>query len=263
MSREPEARPAAPARSGMPVKPAVGPEKVVPLDWLDDPRLAEQAARIDRLAADFDLITTLGLEGFQGPDWDVFEGELAKYGLAVIGGWTRRGAIFGKYFERGFGGLPEPFRDFTDDEVDELALETVAKGLYHFQRDVLMKQRWDYRKGASLRTYFVGQCLSRFANVYRRWYKNEQRNRYVTTNDDQLLVHLGPRSNDTAGRAVDGVEGQRALQTVKDKRVEMAMRLTAADRSQAEIAGILGVTEKAVERMLSNERQRQRRRAAG
>src|SRR5829696_6136984 len=163
MPREPEARPADPAHSGTPVQPAVRPEKVVPIDWPDDPRLAEQAARIDRLAADFDLVTTFGLQGFEGADWDIFEEELAKYGLAVIGGWTRRGVIFGKYFERGFGGLPEPFRDFRDDEVDELALETVGKGLYHFQRDVLRRQRWDYRKGASLRTYFIGQCLSRFA----------------------------------------------------------------------------------------------------
>jgi DNA-directed RNA polymerase specialized sigma24 family protein len=41
------------------------------------------------------------------------------------------------------------------------------------------------------------------------------------------------------------------------------MRLTAADRSQADIARILGVSEKAVERMLANERRRQEKRAAG
>lgn len=263
MSREPEATPAAPAHSGTPVQPGVCPDEVVPLDWLDDPVLSEQAARIDRLAADFDLVTTLSLQRFEGEDWDVFEEELAKYGLAVIGGWTRRGAIFRKYAERGFGGLPEPFRDLTDDEVEELALETVSKALYHFKRDVLMKQRWDYRRGATLRTFFVGQCLSRFANVYRRWHKNEQNNRYLSTDDDELLADLGTSSGGTANRAVDRVYAERALATVKDKRVEMAMRLTAADRSQADIAKILGVTEKAVERMLANERRRQQKREAG
>lgn len=45
----------------------------------------------------------------------MFGGELAKYGLSVMGGWTRRGIIFGKYFKPGFGGLPEPMRDFRDD----------------------------------------------------------------------------------------------------------------------------------------------------
>lgn len=263
MSREPEATPATPVHSGLPVQPGVCPETVEPPGWLDEPHLAEQAARIDRLAADFDLVTTLGLQNFEGEDWDVFEEELAKYGLAVIGGWIRRGAIFGKYFERGFGGLAEPFRDFTDDEVEELALETVSKGLYHFKRDVLMKQRWDYRKGATLRTFFVGQCLSRFANVYRHWRTNEQNNWYLATDDDELLAALGPTSEGTASRAVDRVYAERALATVKDKRVEMAMRLTAADRSQADIARILGVTEKAVERMLANERRRQDKRAAG
>jgi DNA-binding CsgD family transcriptional regulator len=41
------------------------------------------------------------------------------------------------------------------------------------------------------------------------------------------------------------------------------MRLTAAGRSQAEIGGILSVTEKAVERMVYNERVRLKKRMAG
>jgi DNA-directed RNA polymerase specialized sigma24 family protein len=50
---------------------------------------------------------------------------------------------------------------------------------------------------------------------------------------------------------------------MKDPRVRAATRLTATGRSQAEIAGILGVTEKAVERMLYNERVRLKKRMAG
>jgi hypothetical protein len=67
---------------------------------------------------------------------------------------------------------------------------------------VLRRQRWDYRKGASLRTYFIGQCLSRFANVYRRWYTNEQNNHYLATDDDEVLVYLGPKTGGTDSRAV-------------------------------------------------------------
>jgi len=51
-------------------------------------------------------------------------------------------------------------RDFEPDEVEELTYETVSKALFHFRRDVLMKHAWDYRKGATLRTFFVGQCAS-------------------------------------------------------------------------------------------------------
>jgi len=53
------------------------------------------------------------------------------------------------------------------------------------------------------------------------------------------------------------------LTGIKDPRVRATMRLTAAGRSQAEIAGILGVTEKTVERMLYNERIRLKKRMAG
>jgi hypothetical protein len=32
----------------------------------------------------------LALEGFAGNNWWKFETEIAKYGMAVIGGWMRR-----------------------------------------------------------------------------------------------------------------------------------------------------------------------------
>jgi hypothetical protein len=127
--------------------------------------LVEQAERLDRLAADFDLVTTLGLAGFEGDDWDYFEQELARYGIAVMGGWLRTGLIFSRYAARGFGGLPEITRAFEPDEIEELTYETVSKALFHFRRDVLMKHAWDYRRGATLRTFFVGQCLGRFSNI--------------------------------------------------------------------------------------------------
>jgi hypothetical protein len=205
---------------------------------------------------------TLGLTGFEGDDWDYFEQELAKYGIAVMGGWLRTGLISSRYAARVFGGLPEMTREFEPDEVEELTYETVSKALFHFRRDVLMKHAWDYRKGATLRTFFVGQCLSRFANIYRRWWRNEARNNHLLADPDDL-VRLDRRRDGVDQRAVDGVLAEGLLADMKDPRVRAAMRLTAAGRSQAEIAGILGVTEKAVERMLYNERVRLKKRMAG
>jgi hypothetical protein len=247
---------------GVSIQPAPWVDEPVPAEWLQRPDLVEQAERLDRLAADFDLVTTLGLTGFEGDDWDYFEQELAKYGIAVMGGWLRTGLIFSRYAARGFGGLPEMTRDFEPDEVEELTYETVSKALFHFQRDVLMKHAWDYRKGATLRTFFVGQCLSRFANIYRRWWRNEARNNHLLVDHDDL-VRLDPRRDGVDQRAVDGVLAEGLLAGMKDPRVPAAMRLTAAGRSQAEIAGILCVTEKAVERMLYNERVRLKKRMAG
>jgi hypothetical protein len=170
MARAPEDTPGVPGGSGVPIKRAEAAEPV-PEAWLLEPdnrRLAEEFDQ-ERLAADNDLVQTLAFGSFGGSEWEYFSTELAKYRMAVIGGWMRRGMIFQRCKSRGFGGLPELGRDFTDDEVDELTGETISKALFHFRRDVLMKQKWDYRKGATLRTYFVGQCLIRFANIYRRW----------------------------------------------------------------------------------------------
>lgn len=262
MSPTSESWPAGPVRSGVPIQPAEPGSETVPPEWLDRPDLAEQAERLDRLAADFDLVTALSLAGFEGEDWDYFERELAKYGIAVIGGWLRTGLIFSRYAARGFGGMPEMIRDFEPDEILELTDETVSKALFHFRRDVLMKHGWDYRKGATLRTFFVGQCLGRFSNVYRRWFGNEARNNHFLVDDDDL-VRLGPRRDGVDQRVVDGVFADDLLAGIKDPRVRAAMRLTAAGRSQAQIAGILGVTEKTVERMLYNERIRLKKRMAG
>jgi hypothetical protein len=262
MSPTSEGWPTEPAYLGVSIQRAQLGDEPVPAEWLERPDLVEQAERLDRLAADFDLVTTLSLAGFEGGDWDYFEQELAKYGIAVTGGWLRTGLIFSRYAARGFGGLPEMSRDFEPDEIEELTYETVSKALFHFRRDVLMKHAWDYRKGATLRTFFVGQCLSRFSNIYRRWWGNEARNNHLLA-DDEDLVRLGPRRDGVDQRAVDGILASDLLAGIKDPRVRAAMRLTAAGRSQAEIGGILGVTEKAVERMLYNERVRLKKRMAG
>lgn len=158
---------------------------------------------------------------------------------------------------------PEFGRPFDDDEIEEITGETISKALVHFRKDVLMTQKWDYRKGATLRTYFVGQCLIRFANVYRRWWGSESRNRYDLTDDNETLDTFSPRSSGADGRAIDRAIAMEVIRSVKDPRVQKAMLLTAAGRSQAEIAEQLGVNEKTVERMLANERSRLKRRRAG
>jgi DNA-directed RNA polymerase specialized sigma24 family protein len=268
MGRGSEQQPGSPGGPGAPVKRAEADESI-PDAWLSDPanrKLGEAFDRdfdLDRLGADNELVQTLAFGNFEGTEWEYFSTELAKYGIAVIASWMRRGLIFGRCRERGFGGLSELGRDFTDDEIDELTWETIAKALFHFRRDILMKQKWDYQKGATLRTYFIGQCLIRFANIFRRWWGGENRNRYGVTDDMETLADFGPRVVAADRQVVDRTIAIEALSTLKNTRVRKAMLMTAQDRSQAEIAVELGVTEKAVERMLANERARQRKREAG
>lgn len=263
MATEPQREPGTPGTSSDPVQRT--PEALaVPAEWVREPEHTELAEKVDRLAGDVDLVTLLALQNYAGVDYDYFARELAKYGMAVLGAWMFQKTIFTKCRVRGYG-LPVLERPFTDDEIDELKGETVAKALHHFRVDVLMKRKWDSTKGASLRTYFIGQCIIRFANIYRQWYANEARSKNSTrVGDDQFLIELlGAGTHDTAKAAADRAVIEQALAEVQDPRVRRAMRLTAVGATQSEIATDLGVTEKTVERMLANERHRQKGRRAG
>lgn len=117
-------------------------------------RARAHGAKLDRLAADVDLHTRLALVGFTGPDYREFQTELTRYGLDVMTGWLRTGKIFSKMQEAGYG-LPRPPEGALDrDAQDELAGETVTVALARFHHDVLLRRRWDPRKGAR-RTAFI------------------------------------------------------------------------------------------------------------
>lgn len=241
---------------GVPVQP----DESVPEAWLVEAGKAELADNVDRMAGDVNLVTDLALQGYQGPLWDYFSNELAKYGYAVISSWIGRAMIFERCKSKGFGGLPAIDRPFTADENEELTNETVAKALKHFRTDVLMKRKWDHTRGATLRTYFIGQCLMRFPNIYRRWLAGENRNRFLVIDEAEVLEPFAGTSKGPEAQAVAGVTASGAMSTVKNPRVRKVMHLRAEDWTHAEIADLLGITEKAVERMLANERARLKKR---
>jgi hypothetical protein len=226
----------------------------------DDERARAHGEKVDRLAADVDLHTRLALVGFSGPEYRQFQTELTRYGLDVMTGWLRTGKIFAKMQEAGYG-LPHPPEGALDhDTQDELAGETVTVALARFHHDVLLRRRWDPRKGARLTTFFVGQCKIRFANIYRAWLDKElPSTRLIDPADDPLL--------DISTAAIDGPEWRavarsyirRGARAIRDPRVHRALELIAADHTQAEIAADLQMTEKGVERMLANQRTRIRK----
>jgi DNA-directed RNA polymerase specialized sigma24 family protein len=247
--------------SGVPVKPAEEGSQV-PESWLQEREHLSAAERVDRLAGDYELVTSLAWAGFEGPDYDRFATELARYGLAVIGGWIRRGLIIARCRERGFGGLPEPpTRAFDDpDTVEELANETVGKALHHFRKDVLLTGKWDCRRGASLRTYFIGQCLIRFANIYRLWLRVERSWSHIPADHTTLDVLERQQAAGPEDRVIDLAQVQRALGAVANPTVRHVLVLHAAGLSHREIGKQLNVSEKTVERMIANERDRMRKR---
>jgi DNA-directed RNA polymerase specialized sigma24 family protein len=261
MGSEAGEQPVDPACPGLAVQPH---DRPVPKAWLDELETTEAARSLEeRLTGDVDLLTVLALQNYEGADYDVFAGELAKYGMAVISSWMRRGTVFARCRERGFGGLPPaPYGAFRDpDTVDGIAGETVAKALKHFREDVLLKHKWTSAGGATVKTYFIGQCLIRFANVYRAWWRQETSAplpagmEVVATLADRGVP--GPEE-----AAVDWQMSMQGLRHATTDRVRRLLVLVAADLPRPEIAERLGMTEKAVERALAYHQGRMRRLSA-
>ncbi|QJY51152.1 hypothetical protein [Pseudonocardia broussonetiae] len=249
-----------PWRSDEPLQPARD-DADVDHEGDEDEATRARREKIERLAADVDLHLRLALIGFTGPEYHEFQTELTRYGLDVMTGWLRSGKIFAKMHDARLG-IAHPREGALDhDAQDELAGETVAIALHRFHHDVLLRGKWDPRKGASLTTYFIGQCKIRFANIYRSWLEKE-------TGGARLIdpTAADPRMN-TPTATIDSPEWKavargyirRGTRAVRDPRVHRVLELIATDHTQAEIAVDLGVSEKAIERMLANNRDRIRK----
>lgn len=141
-------------------------------------RVAELEAR---LAGDAELVTRLMFAGYDGPEWMEVANRLARYGLRVMFAWILDGTVVLHCRDNGIAArwnrrCAQPF------EVDDLASTTVSTALQHFRDDVLRKNRWDPARGASLSTFFIGQCLIWWPNTFREW----SRNATVTPTDGEL-----------------------------------------------------------------------------
>jgi RNA polymerase sigma factor (sigma-70 family) len=230
-----------------------------------EPRWARAATafkgsdHVDRLQADYELVVALGFRNFQGPEYDYFQGELVKYAMAVLTAWIRRRTIFHYCRLRGYGGLrPAPPGAFDDlGQVEDLVQETVAKALVKFRDFVLVGGRWDYRRGASLRTYFIGQCLIQFANVYNYWLRHDTTHATIrpVSEPREFLERADPGPEELV---VQQEYAAQLLRSMKPRDREI-FTMIGGGMTQVEIAEALGVSPKTIERAVANQRDRLRK----
>ncbi|PVW02984.1 RNA polymerase sigma factor [Microbacterium sp. Gd 4-13] len=236
--------------------------------WLADADRDRAEERFDRLAGDRDLAAALQASGYRGRNYELFANEIAKYGWAVIRAWIYKGQIRGEVKRKGFGALePEPRHGSMIEDAESLADETVVLALSGFRDKVLVPGKWDPSKGASLRTFFVGQCLLQFSNVYKRWRREELRS-YAEPQapppaaawaDDFEESPSTPAAPDASEAAHIKDELRRAFGSIKDERVRSAFYLSVTHGfTHAEIGEKLGMTAKAVESAIARARQQVR-----
>lgn len=225
--------------------------------WLSDADIDLEDDRLQRLGGDEELLLTLQLSGYSKDVWDPVAQELARYGLAVITAWSRSRTIFSKVKQRTGYGLPvlDEWPD-NPDVVNDVVTDTVVAALAYFKEHVLMAGRWDSTKGASIRTYFIGQCLFKFANCYRKAYDREiaRRRREVLTDDNTVAERATPSLE---SGAVTSMEARSALERLTSTNAKLALMLLSQGYSYEEIAARLGFRGdvKKVENMISYQRR--------
>lgn len=243
-------------QSSGPGPQGIQPRGAVPAKWLAKFEGTEAAEHLARLDADAALLTTLELARFEGKEWNRFAEALAQYGYQVIRAWVATGTIYAKCRARGFGGadVAEPSWGVDKAEIESLANETVALAVRGFRERVLMKGRWDPKRGATLKTFFIGQCLMRFPTAFRRW--REQCRPLPSESDEVLRLHPAGDRWDPAYTVVMNDELRRALRAAaKDDNKRAILLLDGQGFSDSEIAEVLGTTTGAVDSFLYRHRR--------
>lgn len=234
---------------GSPSTPRASRARTTAPSWADDPSVDADA--FDRLAGDRQLEHRLRESGFRGAEFDYFQNEAARYGFAVIAAWLRRGEITAKCQERRVRGTPDlDLAELGEDDVTHIAGESVALALVAFRDKVLVPGKWDPSRGASLRTFFVGQCLFQYPTAVRRWQRENppRRELFLDDFDDAGLPHT---AISIEKQVLDRIAAEDALGRINDPARRRAVQMYAEGYGLRDIAQVLERTPKAVEHMLA------------
>lgn len=210
-----------------------------------------------RQEADAQVFAQLKSEKFTGPNWDLFANEVARYGLAVIRGWLRDGRILEKCREKGIRAPLLPAHATADHHtLMSLADDIVTLALVKYRDEVLMADRWDPARGASLRTFFIGQCLFQYANVARAWIREQNKPQALLVGHDEYELLTSGRIDPATEDVIRDVASAALRAGAANHRAAMVLALESVGYSRAEIAAELDISTGAAASILKRERAR-------
>ncbi|MFD9193607.1 hypothetical protein ACFWCA_36065 [Streptomyces phaeochromogenes] len=219
--------------------------------------------RAARRARDAEVVEILRGQGFAGPLFGKFVGQLMEYAWPVLLDWTYTGEIFRQARQ---AGCPVPARliipNWSQDDRYEVVADSVLDGLDAFRTNALSGGRWSPAKGAALTTYYVRACVFAFRKVYEAWSRQYTAARATQTctglDDDPVLAVPDQRAADPCHTAVvnDTIDRVLPLLTTPELRVAVAWR--GAGCTQEDAAELAGLSVKQLEGRLARVRTKVR-----
>lgn len=219
------------------------------------------AKHLARLEADTMLMLQLSSEGFDGKAWRKISDALVEYGLTVMRSWIVTGLVFQKTKAKGRTLPAPPPSGIPRDDALELAADSVTNAIIDFQDRVLKTGMWNPSKGASLTSFFIGNCLLfQFPNLYRSWRKQRLRVFASLSIDDgrnslQLASHHDPASEVIAADQTTRIVNE-TLSPIKNDITKTMLKLRADGYGIDEIAELLDLDYSSVESKIYRARKK-------
>lgn len=243
--------------------------------------MAEEVTDKDRIAeleADHRMVQLLASTGFEGERFDrVFpklSGKLIGYAFPILTKWLHPddNSIFTR-IQRYRGRIhPDALAaaaGWSARDRREIVLDTAVSAMDFFLDYGLRRENWDFRHGATLKTYFIGACLCCFSTVCtNRWKKQTVEEAFIRTasmiesndgeHDLDPIAAIPDSQTDVATLVATRDYAARTFKQIGDETVRTVLGMRMSGMTQVDAAAEVGMTPKAVERRLHTQRRKLR-----
>jgi RNA polymerase sigma factor (sigma-70 family) len=216
------------------------------------------------LRSEQELLERLRAADFDGPLARHLEADLWRYGWNCLRKWMKDGTIVARCHTR------DVRLKYFDQEVtelqrsaelrEELAAAALAEAVMYFMDYSLKRGYWKPHKGASMRTYFINDCLYKFRDAFNAWARPRRRQMEALAD---TILDLGRAQANFEEQAELRDAVRRVLQRSPAEAAAIVALLYCGPCTQKEIGAQLNLSVRSVEgylrRMRSLGREMQRR----
>jgi hypothetical protein len=193
-----------------------------------------------------ELLAELRSANFCGPLMEVVTDELWLHGWDVLRGLVRKGTVVRVPTGVPHQALTPQDRQTLHDSSEQrelLVLDALEWAVPKFV-SYLREGRWSPEKGASIKTYFIGTCVSGFWRAYRPWH--DERIRRLRAHTRLESMPLAPEETEFAEVAAQRGALRRIVREASPEQRLICFGIL-DDKTQSEIGDGLGLTARGVE----------------